>query len=38
VENELIDKTLNDDLGFKKKRRLGNFTLMAIRKSKRNFK
>jgi hypothetical protein len=36
VEIELIDKTLNDDLRFIKKRYLGNFTLMAIRKPRRN--
>jgi hypothetical protein len=37
VEIELIDKTLNDDLGLVKRRLLGNFTLMGIRKSRRNF-
>ena len=30
MEIKLIDKTLNDDLGFMKKRHLGNFALMTI--------
>ena len=34
MEIELIDKTLNDDLGFTKKRHLENFALMKLERLK----
>jgi hypothetical protein len=37
VKIKLIDKTLNVDLGFMKKRHLENFALMAIRKFYKKF-